>query len=210
MLPLPPYGFLVILWALFGITHSLFAALWWKRRMQTLLGRHYPYYRLSYSLFSLALLIVIIVYELGLPANWLWQPSLGAQMVAAIPAITGLLIMGYCIRRYFFYLSGIDVLLPARPSVGGLETGGLHRFVRHPLYFGTLLTVWSCWFIWPRLAYGISCVMITVYTVIGTVWEERKLVKEFGAAYVAYQQRVPMLLPVRKRSFARRDKGPSV
>lgn len=178
--------------------------------MQTLLGRYYPYYRLSYSLFSLGLLVIIIVYEGSLPVSWLWKPSLVAQLIAAIPAITGLLIMAYCIRRYFFYLSGIDVLLPARQRSGGLETGGLHRFVRHPLYFGTLLTVWSCWLIWPGMAYGISCVMITLYTVIGTVWEERKLVKEFGAAYSRYQQEVPMLLPVKRLSFVRRDKGQSV
>lgn len=197
MVSLQPYGYLIAWWALFGITHSVFAATWWKRRVQSLLGNYYPYYRLSYSLFAFGLLAFIILFELRIPAVWLWYPTLAGQLIAGIPAIGGILIMAYCIRKYFYYLSGIDVLVPAKRSQGGLETGGLHRYVRHPLYFGTLLTVWSCWFIWPELAYGITCAMITLYTIIGTVWEERKLRQEYGTVYKAYQQRVPMLWPLR-------------
>lgn len=210
LITMQPYLYLIAWWMLFGITHSLFAASWWKRRMQAVLGRRFAYYRLSYSLFSFVLLGWIVWYELQLPAVWLWRPALYWQWIAALGAAAGLLIMLYCIRRYFFNLSGIDVLLPARQRRQELETGGLHRYVRHPLYFGTLLTVWSCWLIWPELAYGISCVMVTLYTCIGTVWEERKLRQEFGVVYEAYRQRVPMLLPIKWLSSAGRDKGQRV
>jgi protein-S-isoprenylcysteine O-methyltransferase Ste14 len=33
--------------------------------------------------------------------------------------------------------------------------------------------------------------------VVGTVWEERDLVAEFGDTYRDYQRRVPMLIPWR-------------
>jgi protein-S-isoprenylcysteine O-methyltransferase Ste14 len=46
---------------------------------------------------------------------------------------------------------------------------------------------------------------LTVYIIIGTKLEEKKLVLEFGEAYIKYQKEVPMLIPftkVEKRSQA--------
>lgn len=192
------YLYLIMLWLIFGITHSLFATAWWKRKVQGLSGSFFPYYRLSYSLFSFFLLIAIVLYEWRLPVVWLWRPGMLWQVIAALPALAGLAIMAICIWRYFFYLSGIDVFFPKRTEQLGLKTGGLNRYVRHPLYSGTLLVVWSCWLIWPELGYLISCCMITLYTCIGAVLEERKLRVEFGDAYRAYQKKVPMLIPYKK------------
>lgn len=191
------YLYLVALWLFFGLTHSLLATEWWKRWMASLLGRYFRYYRLGYSFFAFGLLAFIIFYELRLPPRWLWQPPLYLQAVLSLPALAGLLIMGACIRRYFFYLSGIDVLFRHTTSSIGLVTNGLHRYVRHPLYFGTLLTLWSFFFLFPELGYLITCILATLYTWIGALWEEQKLRREFGDAYVAYQRRVPMLIPFR-------------
>lgn len=190
-----PYVYLIVLWLTFGIAHSLFATAWWKRKVQRLSGAYFPYYRLSYSLFSFFLLIAIVIYEWHLPVVWLWHPGMLWQVIAALPALAGLVIMAICIGRYFFYLSGIDVLFPKRTEQLGLKTGGLNRFVRHPLYAGTLLAVWSCWLVWPELGYLVSCCMITLYTVVGAMLEEKKLQAEFGDAYREYQKRVPMLIP---------------
>jgi methanethiol S-methyltransferase len=192
-----PYLYLIGLWVFFGLTHSLLAAAWWKGWVARNTGMFFRYYRLLYSLFAFLLLVVIVVYELQLPSRWLWRMPLALQLIAVIPALAGLVIMGICIRRYFFYLSGIDVLFPQRETAIQLVTGGLNRYVRHPLYFGTLLALWSFFLIFPELSYLITCSSITVYTWIGTLWEEKKLQKEFGAAYRAYQQQVPMLLPFR-------------
>lgn len=192
-----PYLYLVALWIGFGLTHSLLAAAWWKRWVARNTGVFFRYYRLLYSLFAFLLLVAIIIYELQLPPRWLWRMPLVLQLIAGIPALAGLVIMGICIRRYFFYLSGIDVLFPQRATTAQLVTGGLNRYVRHPLYFGTLLALWSFFFIFPDLHYLITCSMITLYTWVGTIWEEKKLRAEFGEAYAAYQQAVPMLLPFR-------------
>ncbi|WP_315816554.1 isoprenylcysteine carboxylmethyltransferase family protein [Paraflavitalea speifideaquila] len=180
---------------IFGLTHSLLAAEWWKLWVAQRTGVYFPYYRLLYSLIVFFQLIIIIVYELQLPALWLWRMPLVVQLVAGIAALAGLLIMGICIRRYFYYLSGIDVLLPPKPITLGLSTSGLHRYVRHPLYSGTLLAVWSFFLLFPELGYLISCSLITLYTCIGVLWEEQRLRKEFGEVYLAYQQKVPMLIP---------------
>jgi protein-S-isoprenylcysteine O-methyltransferase Ste14 len=41
--------------------------------------------------------------------------------------------------------------------------------------------------------------LLTIYIIIGTILEERKLVLEFGEAYVKYQKEVPMLIPFSKK-----------
>jgi len=41
-------------------------------------------------------------------------------------------------------------------------------------------------------------VVLTVYVVIGTKLEEKKLVLEYGDKYIKYQQEVPMLIPFTK------------
>lgn len=189
------YLYLIGLWVLFGLSHSLLAAEWWKGRVASVAGVYFRYYRLVYSFIALLLLVVIIVYELSLPVDWLWRTSTVLLIVAGTGALAGLVIMGICIRRYFFFLSGIDVLFPASKVSMGLATGGLNRYVRHPLYFGTLLALWSFFVLLPDTHYLVTCCMVTLYTWLGAVLEEKKLRNEFGEAYAEYQRRVPMLVP---------------
>ena len=104
--------------------------------------------------------------------------------------------MAICIRKYFFNLSGIDVffrkkIIPA-PK---LEMGGMHRFTRHPLYFGTLMFAWGFFLRWPYPQHLIANVVMTLYVVMAISWEEKKLVQEFGNAYREYAAKVPRLIP---------------
>jgi protein-S-isoprenylcysteine O-methyltransferase Ste14 len=83
-----------------------------------------------------------------------------------------------------------------RKEVGGvLETGGLHRYVRHPLYLGTLLLIWSLFLFFPLLSNLLGCMAITLYTLAGIRLEERKLLLRFGSMYADYCKRTPMLIP---------------
>jgi protein-S-isoprenylcysteine O-methyltransferase Ste14 len=80
---------------------------------------------------------------------------------------------------------------PRDPPV--LRTDGLHAWVRHPLYFFSLVVVWLLPVMTPNLfALNLG---ITLYFWIGSIFEERKLVREFGEAYRAHQARVPRLFP---------------
>jgi protein-S-isoprenylcysteine O-methyltransferase Ste14 len=47
----------------------------------------------------------------------------------------------------------------------------------------------------------IADLIITIYTLIGLRFEEKKLEKEFGLAYEIYKQKVPMIIPKAKISF---------
>ena len=76
-------------------------------------------------------------------------------------------------------------------------TGGFHRYVRHPLYLGTFITIWAGFLLLPLISLLISNAIITIYTLIGIELEEKKLILEFGEDYREYQNRVPRLIPFR-------------
>lgn len=76
-----------------------------------------------------------------------------------------------------------------------LEQTGLHKFMRHPLYFGTLLFAWGLFLVFPYVNNLIAVLVMTGYILIGIIFEEKKLMIEFGESYRNYRQKVPMLIP---------------
>ena len=83
-----------------------------------------------------------------------------------------------CLRKYFRAVSGIKTFAHEN-QIPVLQTAGLHSLVRHPLYLGTLIFIWSIFFLVPLWSNLIACGIITIYTVAGIHFEERKLIKEF-------------------------------
>ncbi len=108
----------------------------------------------------------------------------------------GLIIMVICIKKYFYDLSGIQALQKDKPSVTPtLQQSGLHKYMRHPLYSGTLLFVWGLFLFFPFLSNLIASVILTVYVLLGISFEEKKLFIEYGEAYRKYSKAVPKLIP---------------
>jgi len=76
-----------------------------------------------------------------------------------------------------------------------LTVKGAYRWVRHPLYFFTILMIWSCPVLTAdRLLFN---VIWTVWIIAATMMEERDLLAEFGDEYRSYQTQVPMIIPYR-------------
>jgi protein-S-isoprenylcysteine O-methyltransferase Ste14 len=71
---------------------------------------------------------------------------------------------------------------------------GLHRIIRHPWYLGGILIVWAQDLSVPTILINM---VISVYFIVGSFLEERKLMREFGSQYREYQQIVSMLFPWR-------------
>jgi len=185
---------LVALWIAFGVLHSVLAAGWWKQKMQTWLGTNYKYYPLAYSIFAAVSMILILVFQFTMQSPLLFKMPLWGKVLAAIPVLAGLSIMLIICRKYFFYLSGISVFYNTQPDAV-LQTNGLHRYMRHPLYFGTLLFIWSLFLLMPYLNHLLACFIITIYTLLGAQIEEKKLVEQFGEKYIKYKKQVPMIVP---------------
>ncbi len=100
------------------------------------------------------------------------------------------------ICKYFYELSGIQALQKDKAAVTPtLQQSGLHKYVRHPIYFGTLLFVWGLFLLFPLLSNLIAASSLTVYVLIGIQLEETKLFLEYGEEYEQYSKRVPKLIP---------------
>jgi protein-S-isoprenylcysteine O-methyltransferase Ste14 len=181
-------------WLLFGLLHSLMAAIWFRDIVRPVMGRRFVYYRLIYSTVALLSLAGVLA----------WQFSITSVRVVAFPVLKwviglplgelGIFLMCDSIRKYFFKLSGVSVFWEKKEQPS-LEVGGTHRYVRHPLYIGTLLLVWSLFLFFPWLSNLLACGMITLYTLAGIQLEERKLLRQFGQPYADYRRKVPMLIP---------------
>ncbi len=74
-----------------------------------------------------------------------------------------------------------------------LRVRGAYTWVRHPLYFISLVMIWTC----PELTIDrlLFNVLWTVWIVMATLLEERDLVSDFGDQYQEYQAKVPMIIP---------------
>jgi protein-S-isoprenylcysteine O-methyltransferase Ste14 len=112
------------------------------------------------------------------------------------------------IIKYFKLLGGVRTLYQASPSMALLREG-IHKYIRHPLYLGTLLWIWGLFFIFPMLNNLIAVVIITGYVLIGIRLEEKKLLAEYGNLYADYISKVPMLVPDFKRLKQNKKGQPS-
>ena len=77
-----------------------------------------------------------------------------------------------------------------------LVTDGLYGVVRHPQYLGLFLGLFGEGVVhWPTVfSVGLFPVIVLAYALLARS-EERRMVKEFGEAYRAYQRQVPMFIP---------------
>ena len=77
---------------------------------------------------------------------------------------------------------------------GQLNSSGILGVVRHPFYAATFPLIWATNLDVTFLI--VNCIL-SIYVIIGTFLEEKKLVQEFGDEYRAYQDRVSMLFPLK-------------
>jgi protein-S-isoprenylcysteine O-methyltransferase Ste14 len=180
--------------ALHSVTASLTAKAWAQHWFGTWAGVGY---RLAFNLFSILTFLPILVLVALLPDTplyqfplWLTFITLPIQTVAAVAALIVLW------QVDVFHFLGLRQLIETRPDSKAppkLYTGGVYGWVRHPLYFFSLVILWLI----PMMTVNTLTFNLgaTLYFYIGAVFEERKLVAEFGDVYREHQRTVPMLIP---------------
>lgn len=194
----------VILW---GALHSWLASLQAKDLARRRLGERFMcFYRLAYNLFAGLSFLPVLALAVWLPDRLLYRvplPWAGLMVAGQVLAVAALVaaflqadpaeflglrqIAGGCQRND-----------PLAARGGELIVSGLYRYVRHPLYMAGLTLIWLMPVMtvnWLALNLALS-----LYIVIGAVFEERKLVHEFGEPYRRYQAVTPMLIPCFKRN----------
>ncbi len=187
--------FLALSWIVFCVVHSLFAAHSFKQKIELSFPGLNKYYRFAYTIFAFVSLIAVLIYQIKLSSPLLYVPEIWIQIIGYSLMIIGAVIMLICIKKYFLSLSGIKSLFANKVVQNNLRIDGIHKFVRHPLYLGTFLFIWGGFIVFPYLSLLISVSIITIYTLIGIRFEEKKLLIEFGEAYKNYMRNTPMILP---------------
>jgi len=190
-----------LLWLSFGFVHSLLARASSKRLLQPLFGRTY---RFSYNLFSsLHIGFVVIGGQIVLGANSAaFELGNAFTFFAAACQVAGVIVIVLSLTQYDLgRFAGVTQLFRGNDLSSDqepLHITGLHRYVRHPLYMGAYLyllggavsdfglqtAIWGCLYLW-----------------IGTWFEERSLVCQYGRVYVKYKEKVPAVFPFRGRAI---------
>ena len=193
---------LSLLWVLWCFFHSFLISPSVTIYFQKLFKNKFRFYRVFYNLFSVLSLIFIYLYKTSFTEEILWSwdgTFLYIQIILFLLSVF-LMIAGaklFDIKLFF----GIRQILIKNSSLslnvtGKLEIKGILKYTRHPWYLATFLLIWVS-FQDLALSRVIINMILTIYLIIGTILEERKLVLEFGDDYTGYQKRVSMFVPFR-------------
>ena len=129
-----------------------------------------------------------------LPGRHDWPVPAALTLACSVATVAGLAVM-------VIGATGLGRGLTATPLPNAhaqLRTGGLYRFVRHPIYSGLILTMASL-----TVASGSAVRLLTlgVLVLLLTVkarWEEARLTQRFEG-YADYAARTPRFVPIRLR-----------
>jgi protein-S-isoprenylcysteine O-methyltransferase Ste14 len=160
-------------WSVFCVLHSVLADTGVKKKLADTYPNGFTYYRLFYTLFAFVTLIAVALYQVRITSPFVFPSTIETEVIGWITAVAGLAIMAICIKKYFLSLSGLKSLFARQVVANELRIDGIHRFVRHPLYLGTFIFIWGAWVVYPYLSLLIANIIITAYTLLGIIFEEK-------------------------------------
>ena len=186
--PWSPVAIDVALFSAFALHHSVLARTPLKRMLHARVGIDVE--RALYVIVASLLFLACTRLWLPLPGTWYalsgWKWWVGATVQGAGVIVTLLAARTLSLKE----LMGLDPSRQTseRDEAKPLETRGLYRLVRHPIYLGWLLFVGGAPLMTStRLLF--AAISVT-YLVIAIPFEERSLAANFGSPYEAYRRQV--------------------
>jgi methanethiol S-methyltransferase len=184
---------LIILWLIFGISHSLLASTKVRAFFEQLTPNNPNYFRLIYNAISFVLLYLIVdkTIELNelipiLNDYFLIKIMGGALILSSVYVLYGVAKQMNLLAFFGF---------KKEDNTEGLMTGGWYTIVRHPLYFGLILLFLGVFFVFPTWSVFISLVFSKFYILIGIEFEEIKLRRVFGQDYMDFSKGKKKFIP---------------
>lgn len=186
---------IALAWSGYFALHSVLAANTTKAWVARRWPRAAPGYRAAFNLIALVALLPVLwlVYAAGGAWLWRWHGALAWLMNGL--ALAALLAFAASTRAYDMgeFLGLRQLKTPAAEDAQTFSLSFFHRYVRHPWYCFGLVLLWAHDMNAPLL---VSAVAISLYLVIGSRLEERKLVALYGQQYRDYMNKVPGLVPL--------------
>ncbi len=175
---------LIILWLIFGVSHSLLAATNIRAFFEKLTNNKPYLFRLVYNL--IALIILFLIVEKTIKLNQLlpfFSDYFLIKLIGIALILSGIYVLFGVAKQMdllsFFGFENEDI-------TGELMTGGWYKIVRHPLYFGLFLLFLGILLLFPTVGVLISVVFSKLYILIGIEFEEQKLRRFFGQNYIDF------------------------
>lgn len=158
------------------------------------------WYRLFYNLFALVSFLPVLWGSFAFPDSPLYQLPPWAVGLARLVQLGALVAAAFTLWQVDLWrFLGVRQAVrwwqkaPEPRTTPVFFAGGFYAWVRHPLYFFSLLLLWATPAMTTNLlAFNLAC---TLYFYIGSLFEEKKLLLEFGEAYRTYQKQVGQLFP---------------
>lgn len=197
------YLLIAFLWAAYCALHSFLISVSFTKLVARFLKQYFAFYRLFYVLISLALLIPLINYSSHFDNAFMFAYPAALSIVRHLLITISLLMFFWAFFFDYDFLSffGIRQALDFKKirninPPDKIKKTGLLGIIRHPMYTALIIYLWCQTF---RLTDIVVNAVLTIYIIIGTYLEEKKLVLEFGDTYIRYQHEVPMLIPLTKK-----------
>jgi methanethiol S-methyltransferase len=197
------YLILSSIWVGYCFLHSFLISIRFTNFLTRVLKNYYAFYRLFYVLISLVLLVWVINIPTQLDNEIVITNVPPWSIIRQVLTWGSLLMFFWAFFFNYDSLSffGIRQMLnfgkvkQINPSEE-IKKNGLLALTRHPMYLALIIYLWCQTF---SMADIVVNSILTIYVIIGTLLEEKKLILEFGDAYRKYQQEVPMLIPFTKK-----------
>ena len=198
---------LTVVWLAYFALHSTLASLPAKRWVAAAFPRLMPFYRLAFNALAILLLTPLLWLTYRDPGVllWRWSGPLGWLANGLALAALG----GFWDTTRSYDMQEFLGLRQWRGHVARVEDqehfhlSPYHRFVRHPWYFFGLVLLWT------RDMHAlplVSTAMISLYFLIGSKLEEKKLLAYHGETYRRYMARVPGIFPLPWKILSAREK----
>lgn len=213
MIEVTEYLGILCAWA---VLHSLSMSRSCKRMLSGLLGPRFAFYRLGFTVVSLASFALALTLLPQLPQTLYHTRGLATWVLWSV-RLVGIIFFLWTLGAFNFgEFTGIHqaVRYPkgeigpdgeTTPS-GELIVTGPYRIVRHPMYLAAAAYLFAD----PDMTEEklVFAAFTLTYFLVGSIFEERRLLVAFGLAYRAYQQTTPRLIPCPlARRFRANSKG---
>lgn len=196
------YLLIASLWAAYCALHSYLISIRFTNLMTRIFKDYYAFFRIFYIILSFVLLVPLIQYSDKIDDAVIisYGPILSLAREILISGSLLLFFWAFFFNYDSLSFFGIRQILNFRKekdinSSSNIRKNGLLGLMRHPMYLALIIYLWCQTF---RMTDIIVNIVLTIYVIIGTVLEERKLVLEFGESYIEYKKEVPMLIPFMK------------
>jgi methanethiol S-methyltransferase len=203
------YLFLAFLWAAYCAVHSVLISISVTSWLRTVLAGKYRFWRLFFNVFSIVALVPLVMYSHSARFNsettfaWSGYWRILRYGIAGLGVV--LVVAG---ARHYSMLQFLGIHQIRKESKRSAMTGcgdfdhrGVLGLMRHPWYVAVFLFLWTSDLNVTAITVNL---VLSVYLIVGTLLEERKLVIELGEEYRRYQDQVSMFVPLkwatRKRS----------